>query len=50
MMALRFFGADRRIGFVDAHVAAFAMVIGPPTVASFDRDFDRIEGIIRIAS
>lgn len=50
MMALRFFGADRRIGFVDAHVAAYAMVIGPPTVASFDRDFDRIEGIIRIAS
>ncbi len=49
-LALRIFGADRRIDFVDAHVAAVALVLRPPVVASFDRDFDRIEGITRIAS
>ncbi len=49
-LALRIFGSDRRIDFVDAHVAAVALVLRPPVVASFDRDFDRIDGITRIAS
>lgn len=48
--ALGLFGHDDRLDFADAYLAASAMLVGPPNVASFDRDFDRIEGIRRIAS
>ena len=48
--ALDLFGRDDRLDFADAYLAASALLVGPPIVASFDRDFDRIEGIRRIAS
>jgi predicted nucleic acid-binding protein len=48
--ALEIHGTTGGLDFVDAYLAASAALIGPPTVASFDRDFDRIEGIRRIPS
>ena len=48
--ALEIHGTSGGLDFVDAYLAASAMLVGPPNVASFDRDFDRIEGIRRIAS
>lgn len=47
--ALEVMGA-RRIDFADAYLAAMALDPGPPVVASFDRDFDRIDGLRRVAS
>lgn len=41
--------AHRSIDFADAYLAAAAIEVGPPQVASFDRDFDRIDGVRRIA-
>ena len=35
---------------VDAYLAACGQSIGPPVVASLDRDFDRIDGVTRIGS
>ncbi len=48
--ALDLYGRRDRLDFADAYLAASATIVGPPIVASFDRDFDRIEGIRRIAS
>jgi uncharacterized protein len=48
--ALGLFGGDGDLDFADAYLAASALLVGPPNVASFDRDFDRIEGIRRVAS
>ncbi len=48
--ALEIHGSVGGLDFVDAYLAASAALVGPPIVASFDRDFDRIEGIRRIAS
>jgi predicted nucleic acid-binding protein len=48
--ALEIHGSTVGLDFVDAYLAASAAVVGPRIVASFDRDFDRIEGIRRIAS
>ena len=48
--ALEIHGSTGGLDFVDAYLAASAVLVGPPNVASFDRDFDRIEGIRRIAS
>ena len=48
--ALDLYGRTERLDFGDAYLAARAELEGPPVVASFDRDFDRIEGIRRIAS
>ena len=39
--------ASLRLDFADAYVAALAELSGVGTVASFDRDFDRIETIRR---
>lgn len=47
--ALELHGTTGGLDFVDAYLAARAELDGPPNVASFDRDFDRIEGIRRIA-
>jgi predicted nucleic acid-binding protein len=38
-----------RLDFADAWLAARAVIVGPPTVASFDGDLDTIEGVARIA-
>lgn len=48
--ALDIFGRDGGVDFADAYLAASALLVGPPNVASFDRDFDRIEGVRRVAS
>jgi predicted nucleic acid-binding protein len=48
--ALEIHGRTGGLDIVDAYLAARAELEGPPLVASFDRDFDRIEGIRRIAS
>ncbi|MGH2357192.1 MAG: PIN domain-containing protein [Candidatus Limnocylindria bacterium] len=47
--ALDRYGARRRLDFVDAYLAASALTAGPPTVASLDRDFDRIDGVRRVS-
>lgn len=38
---------DRNVDFADALLAAKALQSDDPTIYSFDRDFDRIPGIIR---
>jgi predicted nucleic acid-binding protein len=48
--ALEIHGSTGGLDIVDAYLAARAELDGPAVVASFDRDFDRIEGIRRIAS
>ncbi len=48
--ALEIYAGDRRLDFVDAWLAASAIAIGPARVVSFDRDFDRIEGVTRVSA
>lgn len=48
--ALRLFGERSKLDFADAYLAAAALEAGPMTVASFDADFDAIEGIRRISA
>ena len=48
--ALELYGADQRLDFPDAYLAALALEVGPPAVVSFDRDLDAVEGLRRIAS
>jgi predicted nucleic acid-binding protein len=48
--ALQIHGSTGGLDFVDAYLAARAELVGPPLVASFDRDLDRLEGVRRIAS
>jgi predicted nucleic acid-binding protein len=38
----------RRMDFADAYLAAAALEIGPPIIASFDADADLVEGVTRI--
>lgn len=38
----------RRLDFADAYLAAAALELGPPVIASFDADTDRVEGLTRI--
>ena len=40
---------DHRIDLADAVLAAHALLMGPPQIASFDADFDRIPGLVRMA-
>ncbi|OGN87182.1 MAG: hypothetical protein A2X23_12350 [Chloroflexi bacterium GWC2_73_18] len=48
--ALELYGADQRLDFPDAYLAALALEVGPPAVVSFDRDLDAVEGLRRIGS
>lgn len=48
--AVDLFAANRRLDFVDAYLGACALILGPATVVSFDRDLDRIDGVARISS
>ena len=41
-------GADGLVDLADAYLAAAALEIGPAAVASFDTDFDTVEGVRRI--
>jgi len=45
--ALELFGRHRRLDLPDAYLAATALMAGPAVVASFDRDYDVIEGVER---
>lgn len=48
--ALQLFGERSRLDFADAYLAALALEIGPPAVASFDADLDILEGVRRISA
>jgi predicted nucleic acid-binding protein len=48
--ALRLFGERSRLDFADAYLAAAALEVGPPAVASFDADLDAVEGVRRISA
>jgi predicted nucleic acid-binding protein len=48
--ALELFGSRSRLDFADAYLAALGVTVGPPAVASFDRDLDAIEGLRRISA
>jgi len=48
--ALRLFGERSRLDFADAYLAALALEVGPPAIASFDADLDIIEGVRRISA
>lgn len=48
--ALELYGRHRTLDFPDAYLAAKALTEGPPAVASFDRDFDAIDGLDRVAA
>ena len=40
---------ERAIDLPDAILAAHALLMGPPQVVSFDADFDRVPGLVRMA-
>lgn len=46
--ALSLYQDVSRLDFADAYLAAAALEVGPTVIASFDADFDRLEGIRRI--
>jgi predicted nucleic acid-binding protein len=48
--ALQLYQEHSRLHFADAYLAAIALQVGPATVASFDADFDTVEGIRRIST
>jgi predicted nucleic acid-binding protein len=48
--ALRLLGERSRLDFADAYLAALALEVGPPAVASFDADLDTVEGVRRISA
>lgn len=48
--ALALYGTTSGLDFADAYLAAAALEVGPPVVASFDSDFDRVAGVRRIAA
>jgi predicted nucleic acid-binding protein len=48
--ALHLYGQHPRLAFADAYLAAAASVTGPAIVVSFDRDFDVLEDLARIAA
>lgn len=48
--ALRLYGARARLDFADAYLAALALEIGPPVVASLDADLGSIDGVTRISA
>jgi predicted nucleic acid-binding protein len=47
---LRVYAGNRRLDFVDAYLAACAVVVGPAAVVSFERDLNRVNGVTRIGS
>lgn len=46
--ACALYAADSHLDFADAYLAANALEAGPPMVASFDADLDRVAGIDRL--
>jgi len=47
---LQLYAQSTRLAFPDAYLAAAALETGPAAVASFDSDFDTIDGITRVAA
>ena len=47
--AVGLYGSTRSLDFADAYLAAVALEVGPPRVASLDADLDRVEGVVRIS-
>ena len=45
LRALELYGTGSRLDFADAYLAAAALEMGPPAVASFDTDLDTVEGV-----
>lgn len=50
LRALDLYGASAKLDFADAYLSAAALEAGPPVVASFDSDFDAVEGVRRISA
>ena len=50
LRALALYGASAKLDFAAAYLAGAALEVGPPAVASFDSDFDAIEGVRRISA
>ena len=48
--ALALYGERTRLDFADAYLAAAALEIGPAAIASFETDFDALEGLRRISA
>jgi predicted nucleic acid-binding protein len=48
--ALLLYAERPRLDFADAYLAAAALEVGPPTVASFDRGLDAVEGVRRLSA
>jgi len=48
--ALQLYSARSRLDYADAYLAACALEVGPPVVASFDADLDVVEGVRRISA
>jgi predicted nucleic acid-binding protein len=49
-LALQLYADLTKLDFADAYLAAAALEIGPPVVASFDSDLDLVEGVRRITA
>ncbi|MBA2372813.1 MAG: PIN domain-containing protein [Chloroflexi bacterium] len=47
--ALALYGERPRLDLADAYLAAAALEVGPPAVASFDADLDGLDGLRRIS-
>ena len=47
--ALFLYKERTKLDFADAYLAAAALEVGPPAVASFDRGLDTVEGVRRIS-
>lgn len=50
LRALDLYGANAKLDFADAYLSGAALEVGPPAVASFDSDFDTVEGVRRISA
>jgi predicted nucleic acid-binding protein len=50
LRALDLFGASTKLAFADSYLAAVALQVGPPAVATFDSDFDTVGGVRRISA
>ena len=48
--AFELFGERSTLDFADAYLAAAALEVGPPAVASFDADLDAVEGVRRVSA
>lgn len=50
LRALDLYGSSSRLDFADAYLSGAALEAGPAVVASFDSDFDAVNGVRRISA